>query len=91
MQSCSLLSLATAVPRHFIAQAKPRRSPAAHSAAGRRCSTALSGVFDNAAIARRHIVAPVDWYEQPHGWSDRNALYLEGRRAVVRGSRGRGD
>ena len=37
----------------------------------------LSGVFDNAGIARRHIVAPLDWYGQPHGWHDRNAVYLE--------------
>jgi alkylresorcinol/alkylpyrone synthase len=36
----------------------------------------LSGVFDNAGIAQRHIVAPQDWYEQPHGWHDRNKLYL---------------
>jgi len=37
----------------------------------------LSGVFDNAGIARRHIVAPQDWYMAPHGWHDRNAVYLE--------------
>jgi alkylresorcinol/alkylpyrone synthase len=34
-------------------------------------------VFDNAGIARRHIVAPPDWYMHPHGWHDRNAVYLE--------------
>jgi alkylresorcinol/alkylpyrone synthase len=37
----------------------------------------LSGVFDNAGIARRHIVAPQDWYMADHGWHDRNAIYLE--------------
>ena len=37
----------------------------------------LSGVFDNAGIAKRHIVAPVEWYEQPHGWAERNAVYLD--------------
>jgi alkylresorcinol/alkylpyrone synthase len=37
----------------------------------------LSSVFDNAGIAERHIVAPQDWYESPHGWHDRNAVYLE--------------
>jgi alkylresorcinol/alkylpyrone synthase len=36
----------------------------------------LSTVFDNAAIARRHIVAPLDWYAQPHGWAERNAVYV---------------
>jgi alkylresorcinol/alkylpyrone synthase len=34
-------------------------------------------VFDNAGIARRHIVAPQDWYMHRHGWHDRNAIYLE--------------
>jgi alkylresorcinol/alkylpyrone synthase len=37
----------------------------------------LSGVFDNAGIARRSIVAPPDWYMRPHGWRERNQLYLE--------------
>jgi alkylresorcinol/alkylpyrone synthase len=37
----------------------------------------LAGVFDNAGIAKRHIVAPQDWYMSGHGWHDRNALYLE--------------
>jgi alkylresorcinol/alkylpyrone synthase len=36
----------------------------------------LSGVFDNAAIATRNLVAPLEWYEQPHGWAERNAVYL---------------
>jgi alkylresorcinol/alkylpyrone synthase len=37
----------------------------------------LASVFDNAGIARRHIVAPKDWYMHGHGWHDRNAVYLE--------------
>jgi alkylresorcinol/alkylpyrone synthase len=37
----------------------------------------LSGVFDNAGIAKRHIVAPLDWYMAGHGWHDRNAVYLK--------------
>jgi alkylresorcinol/alkylpyrone synthase len=37
----------------------------------------LAGVFDNAGITKRHIVAPPDWYMSGHGWHDRNSLYLE--------------
>ena len=37
----------------------------------------LSGVFDNAGIAKRHIVAPIDWYESRTAGHERNALYLE--------------
>ncbi|MEO6255717.1 MAG: type III polyketide synthase [Sphingomicrobium sp.] len=77
MESCSILSLATAVPPHVIEQAQAK-------AVGRRAFGGrpalfdrLSGVFDNAGIAKRHLVAPIEWYEQPHGWSDRNTLYLD--------------
>jgi len=42
----------------------------------------LSSVFDNAGIAKRHVVAPPDWYEESHGWRDRNLIYLEASQAL---------
>ena len=76
MQQCSLLSLATAVPPGVIEQAEAKAL--ARESFGRKALfDRLSGVFDNAGIARRHIVAPHEWYGQSHGWHDRNALYLE--------------
>jgi alkylresorcinol/alkylpyrone synthase len=39
-------------------------------------------VFDNAGIAQRHIVTPPDWYEQSHGWHDRNELYLQAAQSL---------
>jgi len=76
MQSCSILSLATAVPPHLapqgLAKDVARRAFGGKAALFER----LSSVFDNAAIGKRHVVAPIEWYEQPHGWADRNALYL---------------
>ena len=76
-QSCSLLSLATAVPPHVIEQ--PDAKAFAREAFGGKKALfdRLSGVFDNAGIARRHIVAPQEWYMSGHGWHDRNAVYLE--------------
>jgi alkylresorcinol/alkylpyrone synthase len=75
-QQCSLLSLATAVPPHVITQAEAKDR--ARAAFGRKALfDRLSGVFDNAGIARRHIVAPQEWYGTSHGWRDRNAVYLE--------------
>ena len=77
MQPCSLLSLATAVPPQVIAQCDAK-ALAREAFGGRKALfDRLSGVFDNAGIARRHIVAPPEWYLQSHGWRDRNALYLE--------------
>ena len=77
MQGCSLLSLATAVPPHVIAQADAKAIAREAFAGKKALFDRLSQVFDNAGIARRHIVAPVDWYMGDHGWHDRNNLYLD--------------
>ena len=75
MQSCSLLSIATTVPPHVIEQQAAKEI-------GRRAFRRkalferLASVFDNAAIAKRHVVAPAEWYQEPHGWAERNAVYL---------------
>ena len=77
MDRCSLLSLATALPPHVITQAEAKLH-AREAFGGRKALfDRLSGVFDNAGIATRHIVAPADWYLGDHGWEDRNSLYLE--------------
>lgn len=82
MQSCSLLAVTTAVPQHSVAQDYAKA--AARRAWGGKLGLfdRLSGVFDNAGIARRNIVAPPDWYERPHGWHDRNSLYLQSSQAL---------
>jgi alkylresorcinol/alkylpyrone synthase len=77
MNGCSLLSLATAVPPHAIAQADAK-ARAREAFGGRKALfDRLAGVFDNAGIAKRHIVTPPDWYMGDHGWHDRNNLYLD--------------
>lgn len=81
MPKSSLLSLATAVPPHVITQGQAKEI-------GRRAFRRknlfekLSGVFDNAGIAKRHLVAPHDWYAEPHGWAERNAVYLNAAEAL---------
>jgi alkylresorcinol/alkylpyrone synthase len=76
-QPCSLLSLATAVPPYLVTQAEAKER-AREAFGGRKALfDRLSGVFDNAGIAQRHIVAPQEWYMADHGWHDRNAVYLE--------------
>ncbi len=82
MQPCSLLSLATAVPPHIVTQDEAKRL-ARDAWAGRPALfERLSGVFDNAGIATRNLVAAPEWYERPHGWSDRNAVYLDAAQAL---------
>ena len=77
MRPCSLLSLATAVPPQTIQQHEAKALARDAFGGKKALFDRLSGVFDNAGIARRHIVAPQDWYMASHGWHDRNAVYLE--------------
>ena len=76
-RSCSLLSLATAVPPYVVEQFEAKARAREAFGGKKALFDRLSGVFDNAGIARRHIVAPQDWYMTAHGWHDRNAVYLE--------------
>ena len=77
MQQCSLLSLATAVPPLVVEQAEAKARAREAFGGKKALFDRLAGVFDNAGIARRHIVAPQDWYVSRHGWHDRNQVYLE--------------
>jgi alkylresorcinol/alkylpyrone synthase len=77
MQPCSLLSLATAVPPQVVEQHEAKARAREAFGGKKALFDRLSGVFDNAGISRRHIVAPQDWYMADHGWHDRNAVYLE--------------
>jgi alkylresorcinol/alkylpyrone synthase len=76
VQPVNLLSLETAVPPHIVTQTEAQAL--AREAFGGRTALfdRLAGVFGNAGIDTRNIVAPAEWYAQHHGWSDRNALYL---------------
>ena len=77
MQPCSLLSIATAVPPRVVEQSEAKARAREAFGGRKELFDRLAGVFDNAGIARRHIVAPQDWYMAGHGWHDRNTLYLE--------------
>ena len=37
----------------------------------------LSSVFLNTGISTRYSCVPLEWYRDPHGWTDRAALYQE--------------
>jgi alkylresorcinol/alkylpyrone synthase len=77
-----MLSLATAVPDIVLRQEEA--SGLAARLFGHRTSQfeRMAPVFDNAGIAKRHIVRPVEWYEGDHGWGARNQAYLEAAEAL---------
>ena len=71
------MSVATAVPRFRLDQGEvaalaPRLFDRERSEIDR-----LMPVFENAGIAMRYSCVPIDWYFAPHGWRERNQLYLE--------------
>jgi alkylresorcinol/alkylpyrone synthase len=79
-----LLSLATAVPKHVLGQETVSET-ARHifGMAGVADLERMVAVFGNAGIERRYSAVPVDWFEKPHGWTDRNNLYLEHALALI--------
>ena len=77
MQPCSLLSIATAVPPHRVEQAEAKERARRAFGGNKALFDRLASVFDNAGIAARHVVADPSWYEERHGWADRNHIYLE--------------
>jgi alkylresorcinol/alkylpyrone synthase len=73
----TILAIGTAVPPFVMEQRElaalaPRMFDPQRSEVDR-----LMPVFEHAGIATRHSCVPLDWYLAPHGWRERNALYIE--------------
>ncbi|HXG80793.1 MAG TPA: type III polyketide synthase [Sphingomicrobium sp.] len=84
MEQASLLSLATALPPHTVQQSYAKAKARELFGGRKELFDRLAGVFDNAGIAKRHIVAPTEWYEGHHGWKERNRVYLDACDALFR-------
>ncbi len=84
MDKVNLLSLATALPPYTVEQAVAKAKARELFGGRKALFDRLSGVFDNAGIARRHTVAPIEWYEGHHGWKERNRVYLDACDALFR-------
>jgi alkylresorcinol/alkylpyrone synthase len=82
----ALLSVATAVPPHVLEQEEAKALARRLFGTRSKHFDRLSPVFDNAGIAKRHIVQPVEWYEGDNGWKTRNAVYLEAAEQLYVGS-----
>ncbi|MFN2474123.1 MAG: type III polyketide synthase, partial [Sphingomicrobium sp.] len=86
--NASLLSLATAVPPFPIRQEEAKATGRALFAGKKALFDRLAGVFDNAGIDERQLVAPLEWYGENHGWGERNRTYLAAADALfVRSAR----
>jgi alkylresorcinol/alkylpyrone synthase len=75
-----LLSIATAVPPHVLAQ-REVADAAQRSFAGRfHDFDRVAAVFKSSGIRQRFAVRPIEWYLEPLGWPERTAAYLDGAR-----------
>lgn len=78
----SLLGLATAVPPYVVPQSEViARARRVFGTVFER-HPGMIEVFAHTGIEQRFAVRPMEWYEQPHGWQERNAAYLDGACAL---------
>ena len=84
MHKVGLLSLATALPPHTVEQSTAKAKARELFGGRKALFDRLASVFDNAAIAQRNIVAPIEWYEGHHLWKERNRVYLDACDALFR-------
>jgi alkylresorcinol/alkylpyrone synthase len=70
-----LASLATAVPAYVLDQ-EAVVERAKQVFAGSAEFDRLLPVFANSGIRQRYSAVPLDWFDEPHGWPERNRRYV---------------
>src|SRR5215472_7523556 len=83
-----LLGLASAVPPYVLGQEevieRVKRLFGSSAMLDR-----LLPVFANSGIRRRYSTVPLDWYDEPHGWAERNRCYVTGALDLLESVAGR--
>jgi len=78
----TVLSLATAVPSHQLEQSAVAELARRVYARGFARFPKLAEIYSNAGIERRYSVRPLEWFAEPHDWTQRTQAYLEGADAL---------
>jgi len=86
--AANLVALATAVPPHALDQEEVVRRVRRLFGAGPEL-TRLLPVFANSGIARRYSAMPLDWFDRPHGWAERNRRYVDAALDLIDAAAGR--
>lgn len=82
-----LLALATAVPPYPLGQADvAQRARFLFGDAEEFDLDRMLTVFGNAGIDTRYSSVPISWYDTPHGWRERNTIYLESALKLLEGA-----
>jgi alkylresorcinol/alkylpyrone synthase len=91
-----VLAVATAVPPFELGQKEVTRRIDLALGPHSREIVRLLPMFGNTGIDRRYSCVPIEWYEELHGWPERNRVYLDSsidlletaaRRALARAGR----
>ena len=70
-----LLSVATAVPPYPLDQDDVIERVKLLFG-GAQALDRLLPVFTNTGIRTRYSCVPIEWYDRPHSWAERNRIYL---------------
>jgi alkylresorcinol/alkylpyrone synthase len=71
-----LHGLSTALPPHTLIQTQVQERAAIIFGDKYPQFSRLTKTFATAEIDKRHSVVPLDWFSDPHGWKDRNAIFM---------------
>jgi len=75
-------SLATAVPEYELPQTlvedNARRILGSRYAQFER----MAASFQTSGVEKRYSFAPIDWFQEPKDWAERNTLYLQGGKDI---------
>src|SRR5580698_6167321 len=82
-------ALATAVPEHILHQEAVAAGANLIFAGDFSDFSRLRPVYTNAEIDTRHSCVPIEWYHQPHSFTDRNQLYIDNAVALLATAAGR--
>ena len=83
-----LAAIATAVPPHRLDQSNVVAR--VEQLFGRAPDfERLIPVYANSGIDRRYSAVPFEWFDEPHGWADRNRAYLSGALDLIEAAAGR--
>ncbi|MCA0942049.1 type III polyketide synthase [Salipiger pacificus] len=80
--SVYLHGLSTALPANCLHQSEVRARAAEIFERKYPDFDRLSKSFDTAGIDTRHSVVPLEWFSEPHGWSDRAEAFASGAKAL---------
>ena len=83
-RGASVLAVATASPPHAVAQPELRAFARRFFAADFPAIDRLLPAFDNSGIDERQMASPLEWFDHPHSFAEKNEVY---RRSALEMSR----